>query len=89
MSFGGSFGGRSRKPEQYFVLPKNRQRKPMADSGGWKLAKGTDDRSANTVKTFDMKMDAQRRRKELARKNDTILTVFDAAKKSSRQFSYR
>lgn len=89
MGFGGSFSGRSRKSEQYFVVPKNRQRQKNADPGGWKLLKGTDDRSANTVQTFDQKMNAQSRGKELAKKNDTLLTVYDAAKKSSRQFNYQ
>lgn len=90
MAFGSNFGGsRGNKIEQYFVVPKNRQRTPNANPDGWKILKGFDDRSGNTVETATTKMDATNRAKSLAKKNNTVLTVYDAAKKSSRQFDYR
>lgn len=89
MALGGSFTSRRDREKEYFVVPQNRQRSAHADPGGWKLVKGYDERGGSTVQTFNSKRDAEARGKELARKNDTVLTSYDAAKKSSRTFDYR
>lgn len=82
-------GGRRNEKDKYFVLAKPRQRNAHAKPDAWRVAKGPHDRSFNTVETFDNKMDAEARAKELAKKNNTVVESFDAAKKSSRRFDYR
>jgi len=87
-NFGGLGGGRNRE-DRYFISPKNRQREPRSDPGGWKLKKGPKEAGATTIENFTNKNSAIARGKELAKKNNTVLEVFDAAKKQSRPFNYK
>jgi len=87
----GTFGGgppRNRE-DRYYVVPQNRQRTPNADPGGWKLKKGPAEAGATVIQTFSDKRSATSRGKELAKKNNTGVDVFDAAKKQSRPFEYK
>jgi hypothetical protein len=89
MPIGGFGTSSTRREEQYFVLPQNRTREPHSDPGGWRVAKGFNASSANTVSTHNTKQAAESRAKELARKNNTVLEIFDSALKSSRRSDFR
>lgn len=73
---------------KYFVVPKPRLRNPRGQPDKWAVVKGINETGGNTVSTHNTKGAAESRAKELARKNDTAVISFDAAKKSSRTFNY-
>lgn len=68
----------------YEVVPRPRQRDARAQPDEWAITKGN-----STIQTFQTKLPATQRAKELAKNQQETLAIYDAAKKRSEEFDYR